>query len=112
MLSIIMHAATALIGTIVLCLALTANFFRTAWRLGILRAFGRKALSWRTWIAGALAACLPVSGAMAAMVIIPSDGPDSILPISAAELAVQLAAAGMVMHLINDKLMHWGKKLP
>ena len=105
-----MNAVTPLIGIIVLCLALTANFFRTAWKLGILRSFGRRQpLNWRAWIAGALAACLPMSGAMAAMVIIPETGADDVVQIGAAELAIQLALAGLVFHWLNDKVLHWGK---
>ncbi len=104
-----MNPVTPFIGIIVLCAALTVNFFRAAWKLGILRAFGRRqSIRWRTWVAGALAACLPFSGAMAAMVIVPAADISNTVPISALDLSWQLALAGLIIHLLNDKLMHWG----
>ncbi len=104
-----MNPVTPFIGIIVLCVALTVNFFRAAWKLGILRAFGRrKTVRWRTLIAGALAACLPFTGAMAAMLIVPAADGSNTVPISALDLSWQLALAGLVIHLVNDKLMHWG----
>ena len=58
-----MHPLSPLFGVAILALVLTANYFRTAWRLGILRAFGRRApLSNRTLLAGSVAAVLPSWG--------------------------------------------------
>ncbi|MDE1997669.1 MAG: hypothetical protein KGI91_00165 [Burkholderiales bacterium] len=106
-----MNPVAPFLGVIVLSVALTVNFFRAAWKLGILRAFGRRRhLRWRTWIAGALAACLPFSGAMAAVLAIPAADTTNTIPISPLDLTWHLAAAGFVVHLVNDKLMHWGSR--
>lgn len=103
-----MNALAPLIGVLVLSLVLVANFFRAAWRLGILRAFGRRReIRWRVLAAGAGAACLPLAGALLALVLIPSDnGVD--LSLSAGQLSVQLASSGLLMHIANDKLVAWG----
>ncbi|HET8869747.1 MAG TPA: hypothetical protein VFM48_04830 [Aquabacterium sp.] len=106
-----MNPVAPFIGVVVLTVALTINFFRAAWKLGILRAFGRRrSLRWRAWIAGALAACLPFSGAMAAMLAIPANDATNTVPISAIDLTWHLVAAGFIVHLVNDKLMHWGSR--
>lgn len=104
-----MNALAPLIGVMVLSFVLVTNFFVAAWRLGILRAFGRRhQLNWRVLTAGSLAACLPFAGAIVALSIIPSDnGVD--ISLSAAQLAVQLAGSGLIMHLINDQLILWGR---
>ncbi|MGC4061588.1 MAG: hypothetical protein QM749_12380 [Aquabacterium sp.] len=104
-----MNALAPLIGVMVLSLVLVTNFFNAAWRLGILRAFGRRRpITWHTLAAGALAACLPFAGVMLALELIPSDnGID--LSMSAGQLAMQLAFSGLLMHLLNDKLVAWGR---
>lgn len=104
-----MNAFAPLIGVMVLSFVLVTNFFVAAWRLGVLRAFGRRHhLNWRTLTASSLAACLPFAGAILALTLIPSDnGVD--ISLSAAQLAVQLAGGGLVMHLINDQLVVWGR---
>jgi hypothetical protein len=105
-----MNAFAPLIGVMVLSFVLVTNFFVAAWRLGVLRAFGRRSkLSWRTLTASSLAACLPFAGAILALTLIPSDsGVD--ISLSAAQLAIQLAGSGLVMHLINDQLVLWGRQ--
>lgn len=104
-----MNAFAPLLGVMVLSVVLVANFFKAAWTLGILRAFGRRQVPWRTLAAGALAACLPFAGAILALEMIPSDnGID--LSLSAAQLSMQLAASGLAMHLINDRLILWGAR--
>jgi hypothetical protein len=104
-----MNALAPLVGVLILSVVLLVNFFRAAWRLGILRAFGRRhPLRWRTIAAGTMAACLPMAGALIALTLIPSDnGID--LASSAAPLAIELALSGLVMHLINDHLVNWGR---
>ena len=86
-----MNAFAPLIGVMVLSFVLVTNFFVAAWRLGVLRAFGRRHhLNWRALTAGSLAACLPFAGAILALMLIPSDnGVD--ISLSAAQLAIQLA---------------------
>jgi len=104
-----MNALAPLIGVLVLSIVLVANFFRAAWRLGILRAFGRRHhLRWRAWLAGAVAACLPIVGALLALTLIPGDnGVD--LAGEAASIALQLSVCGFVMHVLNDQLVAWGR---
>lgn len=104
-----MNAFAPLIGVMVLSFVLVTNFFVAAWRLGVLRAFGRRHhLNWRTLTASSLAACLPFAGVILALTLIPSDnGVD--ISLSAAQLAIQLAGGGLVMHLINDQLVIWGR---
>jgi hypothetical protein len=104
-----MNALAPLIGVLVLSIVLVTNFFRAAWRLGILRAFGRRChLRWRALAAGSLAACLPIVGALLALTLIPADnGVD--LAGEAGVLAFELALAGFVMHLLNDHLVDWGR---
>ncbi len=94
-----MNALAPLIGVLVLSIVLVANFFRAAWRLGILRAFGRRHhLRWRALLAGALLA----------LTLIPGDnGVD--LAGEAASIAMQLSICGFVMHVLNDQLVAWGR---
>ena len=103
-----MNAFAPLLGVMILSVVLVANFFTAAWRLGILRAFGRRRhISWRTLAAGALAACLPFAGAIMALMLIPSDNTID-LSQYAGPLAVQLSTSGLLMHLVNDQLIAWG----
>jgi hypothetical protein len=104
-----MNALAPLLGVLVLSVVLVINFFRAAWRLGILRAFGRRChLRWRALAAGAAAACLPVAGALLALSLIPADnGID--LAGEAGFLAAQLALSGFFMHVLNDHLVVWGR---
>ncbi len=107
-----MNALAPLIGVMVLSFVLVTNFFLAAWRLGILRAFGRRRpIGWHTLAACALAACLPISGVLLAFELIPSDNGIDI-SMSAAQLALQLAFSGLLMHVINDKLVAWGRSRP
>ncbi len=104
-----MNAIAPLIGVLVLSAVLVTNFFVAAWHLGILRAFGRRrSVLWRTLAAGALAACLPFAGVLAALVLIPSDNAVD-LSMSAGQLALQLSVCGLLMHLLNDQLVRWGR---
>ncbi len=103
-----MHPLSPLFGVAILALVLTANYFRTAWRLGLLRAFGRRAtLSNRTLLAGSVAAVLPFVGAMVAMGLIPV-GEHGQMQSSAFQLAVHMALCGLVMHEANDAIVRWG----
>jgi hypothetical protein len=103
-----MHPLSPLFGVAILSGVLTANYFRTAWRLGILRAFGRREeLSWRTLAAGSVAGCLPFAGAMLALMMVPM-GDDGQVQSTAAQLALQLSLCGFAMHVVNDKLVSWG----
>lgn len=103
-----MHPLSALFGVALLSGVLTTNYFRTAWRLGLLRAFGRRhPVSWRTLGAATLAACLPFAGAMLALTMIPTDDTGQV-PVDAALLALQLTACGLALHLLNDLLVAWG----
>jgi hypothetical protein len=100
-----MNSLTPLVGVVVLSGLLTTNFFRAAWQLGMLRAFGRRQpLRWRAVAAGTLAACLPFAGAMLAMMLIPADGGS----VHASSLALEFAGSGWAMHLLNDRLIAWG----
>jgi hypothetical protein len=104
-----MNAFAPLIGVMVLSLVLVTNFFNAAWRLGILRAFGRRRhVSWHALAAASMAACLPFAGAILALELIPSDNAVD-LSLSAGQLAVQLAFSGLLMHVVNDKLVAWGR---
>jgi hypothetical protein len=104
-----MNALAPLLGVMILSVVLVANFFTAAWRLGILRAFGRRRqISWRTLAAGAMAACLPFAGAIMALMMIPSDNAVDVSQ-AAGQLAVQLSVSGLMMHLINDQLITWGR---
>lgn len=103
-----MHPLSPLFGVVILAGVLTANYFHTAWRLGILRAFGRRAsLSWRVVIAGCVAACLPFTGAMLALTLAPTDLTGSIQA-SPLEMAIEMALCGLFMHLLNDAIVTWG----
>lgn len=105
-----MNAFAPLLGVMVLSFVLVTNFFVAAWQLGVLRAFGRrKILNWRTLTASSLAACIPFAGAILALTLIPSDNSVDISQY-AGQLAVQLASCGLVMHLINDQLVSWGRQ--
>lgn len=106
-----MHPLSPLFGVAILACVLTANYFRSAWKLGILRAFGRRHdLSWRTWTAGAIAACLPVAGALLSLAMVPT-GESGQVDSSAAQLALQLSACGLVLHVVGDALVAWGSPL-
>ncbi len=103
-----MHPLAPLIGVLILSGVLTVNYFRTAWRLGILRAFGRRArLNWRVIIAGCIAACLPLAGALMALTLMPTDVAGNIQP-SPLEMALQMSLCGLVMHVLNDAIVTWG----
>ena len=104
-----MNALAPLLAVLVLSVVLVINFFRAAWRLGILRAFGRRHhLRWRALAAGTLAACLPIVGALLALSLIPGDnGID--LAGEAAFLSAQLSLSGFMMHVLNDRLIAWGR---
>ncbi len=102
-----MDALAPLIGVLIMSIALIGNFFFTAWKLGILSAFGRRGvMSWRVLTAGALSACLPFAGAMITLSAIPAD--DGVkVAMNAAQLALELALTGFVLHLVNDQLVNW-----
>lgn len=103
-----MHPLTPLFGVLVLAGVLTLNYFRTAWRLGLLRAFGRRAtLNWRVLTAGSLAACLPLAGALMAMAITPTDVSGKVQA-SASELALMMSLCGLALHALNDAIVRWG----
>jgi hypothetical protein len=103
-----MHPLSPLFGVAILAGVLTTNYFRTAWRLGILRAFGRRArLSNRTIVAGCAAACLPFIGAMVALCLIPV-GETGEIRSTAFQLAVHMALCGLIMHEANDAIVRWG----
>lgn len=104
-----MDALAPLIGVMIMSIMLVVNFFRAAWQLGILRAFGRRhPLTWRALAAAALAACLPMLGVLLTLTLVPAD--DGLkVALEATELAVQLATCGFVMHLLNDQLTAWGR---
>lgn len=102
-----MDSLTSLFGVVILSGVLTTNFLRAAWRLGMLRAFGRRhTLRWRALAAGTLAACLPFAGAMVGLMLIPAD--NAAPTTSAAMLALELAGSGWAMHVVNDRLIAWG----
>ena len=104
-----MNAFAPLLGVLVLSFVLVTNFFTAAWRLGILRSFGRrKPITWHTLTAGTLAACLPFAGAFLALVLIPSDN-SSDISLEAGQLAFQLSMCGLLMHVLNDKIVAWGR---
>ena len=102
-----MDALAPLIGVLIMSIALIGNFFFTAWKLGILRAFGRRrVLSWRVLAAGTLSACLPFAGAMITLAAIPAD--DGVkVAMNAAQLALELALTGFVLHWLNDQIVSW-----
>jgi len=102
-----MDALAPLIGVLIMSIALIGNFFFTAWKLGILRAFGRRrTLSWRVLTAGALSACLPFAGAMITLAAMPAD--DGVkVAMNAAQLAFELGLTGFVLHLVNDQVVNW-----
>jgi hypothetical protein len=105
-----MSAIAPLLGVLILSFVLVANFFRAAWKLGLLRAFGRRRhVRWRTLAAGSVAACLPFAGAILALVLIPSDNGLEVGR-HAGMLAAQLSFCGLLMHVLNDHLMVWGRQ--
>ncbi len=107
-----MHPLCPLIGVLILSAVLTTNYFRTAWRLGILRAFGRRAtLNWRVLTAGCLAGCLPFIGSVLALSIVPA-GASGTIEASALGLAMEMSLCGLVMHALNDVVMAWGASQP
>ena len=88
-------------------IALIGNFFFTAWKLGILRSFGRRRpLSWRVLAAGAMSACLPFAGALITLAAIPADDGMKVA-MNAAQLAFELGLTGFVLHLVNDQIVQW-----
>ena len=102
-----MDALAPLIGVLIMSTVLVANFFRTAWVLGVLRAFGRRGvLAWRTLAAAAMAACLPMIGAVATLGLVPADNGVRVAS-HAVALAVQLGAVGLILHTVNDVIMAW-----
>lgn len=103
----IMSAFAPLLGVLIMSAVLVGNFFRAAWTLGILRAFGRRrAVSWRTLGAGAMAACLPLIGVLLTLALVPAD--DGVeVAMDAAQLALELATSGFIMHLANDLILGW-----
>jgi hypothetical protein len=106
---LIMNALAPLLGVLIMSAVLVGNFFRTAWRLGILRSFGRRhPVTWRTLAAGAMAACLPFAGVLVTLILVPSDN-DAHIDMSAWQLALELAGSGLLMHLLNDQIMLWAK---
>jgi hypothetical protein len=103
-----MHPLSPLFGVAILAGVLTTNYFRTAWRLGILRAFGRRApLSNRTILAGCAAGCLPFIGAMVALALI-QVGETGEIRSTAFQLAMHMALCGLIMHEANDAIVRWG----
>ena len=103
-----MHPLSPLFGVAILSGVLTFNYFRTAWRLVILRAFGRQApLSKRTLVAGSVAALLPVVGALVALGLVPV-GESGEVKSTAFQLAMHMALCGLVMHEANDAIVRWG----
>ena len=104
-----MNAFAPLLAVMILSVVLVTNFFLAAWRLGILRSFGRRhPISWHTVTAGAVAACLPFAGALLALTLIPADNSVDISQ-SAVKLALQLAFCGLLMHVANDQIVAWGR---
>lgn len=104
-----MDALAPLIGVLIMSSVLIGNFFRTAWKLGILRAFGRRrVLAWRTLAAGAIAACLPLLGTLLTLALIPADNGIEVA-LNAGQLAAELAGSGLAMHLINDQITLWAQ---
>lgn len=103
-----MHPLSPFFGIAVLSGLLAANYFRATWRLGILEAFVRRQpLHWRTRMAGTLAGCLPVTGALLALALVPT-GEHGEVHSTAGHLALMLAGCGLAMHVINDALVAWG----
>ena len=101
-----MDALAPLIGVLIMSIALIGNFFFTAWKLGILRAFGRRrVLSWRVLAAGTLSACLPFAGAITLAAIPADDGVK--VAMNAAQLALELALTGFGLHWLNDQIVSW-----
>ena len=102
-----MDALAPLFGVLIMSIALIGNFFFTAWKLGILRAFGRRhPLSWRVLAAGSLSACLPMVGVLITLAAIPAD--DGVkVAMNAAQLALELALTGFGLHWLNDQIVSW-----
>lgn len=93
----------ALMGALVLVVALTANFFLAAWRLNLIGLFERRRTApWRQLAAGALAAILPWLGALAVLAFTPADIGGHVEP-----LAIGYACAGYGLHRVMDFLVHW-----
>jgi hypothetical protein len=103
-----MDPLSPLFGVAILALILTGNYFYSAWRMGILRAFGRRhPLGWRTLIAGSVAGCLPFAVVMVALMIVPGEASTDVDG-AAAMLALQLSLCGFTAHVLNDLLVSWG----
>lgn len=108
-----MHPLSPLFGVAVLALVLTANYFRTAWKLGLLQAFGRRRpLTWRTIIAGSLAAFLPMAGAFIGMAILPAGETERLASgMGPGWMALELSVCGLGLHAVSDWLIGWGSPL-
>lgn len=103
-----MHPLSPFFGIAVLSGLLAANYVRATWRLGILACFVRRQpLHWRTRMAATLAGCLPVTGALLALALVPI-GEHGEVHSTAGQLALMLSGCGLAMHLINDALVAWG----
>lgn len=102
-----MSALAPLLGVLIMSAVLVCNFFLAAWRMGILRSFGRRRpISWRTLAAGGMAACLPFIGVLLTLALVPADDGVAVA-MSAAQLAIELAGSGLAMHLLNDQILLW-----
>ena len=102
-----MSALAPLLGVLIMSAVLVCNFFLAAWRLGILRSFGRRRpISWRTLAAGAMAACLPFIGVLLTLALVPADDGVAV-SMSALQLAIELAGSGLAMHLLNVQILLW-----
>lgn len=103
-----MHPLSLFFGVAVLTGILAVNYLRTTLRLGILRAFARRQpVSRRTVMAGSLAGCLPFTGAMLALMLVPT-GDHGEIQSTASQLALLLSVCGLIMHVANDALVRWG----
>lgn len=103
-----MHPLSPLFGVAVLAGVLTANYLRTAWRLGLLRALGRRdCLSQRTLAANCIAAVLPLIGALVAFSLVPTADTGEVRS-TAFQLAMHIALCGLIMHEANDAIIRWG----
>ena len=107
MLGLTMNALAPLLGVLVMSVVLVGNFFHAAWKLGVLRSFGRRhPVSWRTLAAATMAACLPMVGVLLTLALVPADD-GAAVAMDAAELALELAGCGLITHLLNDQIMAW-----
>jgi hypothetical protein len=103
-----MHPLSPLFGVAILAGVLTANYLRTAWRLGLLRALGSPGpLRQRTLAANCIAAVLPLIGAVVAFSLVPTGDTGEIRS-TAFQLAAHIALCGLIMHEANDAIIRWG----